>query len=41
MERFFAWIKHEVRLLNRWEFHPENLLCFGQVSEAIRLLQLF
>jgi hypothetical protein len=31
VDRFFAWIKHKHRLLNRWELHPENCLGFVHV----------
>ena len=41
VERFFAWIKHQRRLLNRWEFHPENFLGFVQVSAVLLLLKQF
>jgi transposase len=41
VERFFAWIKHKRRLLNRWEFHPENFLGFVQVSAVLVLLKQF
>ena len=41
VERFFAWIKHKRRLLNRWEFHPENFLAFVQVSAVALLLRQF
>jgi transposase len=41
VERFFAWIKHKRRLLNRWEFHPENFLGFVQVSAVLLLLRQF
>lgn len=38
VERFFAWMKHKRRLLNRWKLHPENFLGFVQVFSAILLL---
>jgi hypothetical protein len=41
VERFFAWMKHKRRLLNRWEFHPQNFLGFVQVSAVILLLRQF
>ena len=41
VDRFFAWRKYKRRLLNRWEFHPENFLGFVQVSAAILLLRQF
>jgi len=41
VERFFAWMKHKRRLLNRWELHPENFLGFVQVSAAVLLLRQF
>jgi transposase len=41
VERFFAWMKYQRRLLNRWELHPENFLGFVQVSAAILLLKQF
>ena len=39
VERFFAWMKHKRRLLNRWEFHPCNFLGFVQISAATLLLK--
>lgn len=41
VERFFAWMKHKRRLLNRWELHPENFLGFVQISAVILLLRQF
>lgn len=41
VERFFAWIKHKRRLLNRWELHPENFLGFVQISAVLLLLRQF
>jgi transposase len=41
VERFFAWIKHKRRLLNRWEFYPENFLRFVQISAVLLLLKQF
>lgn len=41
VERFFAWMKHKRRLLNRWELHPGNFLGFVQVSAAMMLLRQF
>ena len=41
VERFFAWMKHKRRLLNRWELYPENFLGFVQVSAVILLLRQF
>ncbi|MCC7248463.1 MAG: transposase, partial [Lysobacter sp.] len=38
VERFFAWMKHKRRLLNRWKLYPENFLGFVQVSAVILLL---
>ena len=39
VERFFAWIKHKRRLLNRWERYPENFQGFLQVCSAILMLK--
>jgi transposase len=41
VERFFAWMKYQRRLLNRWELYPENFLGFVQVSAAVLLLRQF
>ncbi len=35
VDRFFAWMKHKRRLLNRWELYPGSFLGFAQVSAAI------
>ena len=37
VERFFAWIQWQRRLLCRWEYHAENFLSFVQLA-AIRIL---
>ena len=41
VERFFAWMKHKRRPLNRGELHPENFLGFVQVPAAVLLLGQF
>jgi hypothetical protein len=32
VERFFAWIQWQRRILVRWEYHPENFLGFVQIA---------
>ena len=29
VERFFAWIQWQRRILVRWEYYPQNFLGFG------------
>ncbi len=41
VERFFAWIQWQRRILIRWEFHPENFLGFVQLACITVLLRQF
>jgi len=41
VERFFAWIQWQRRLLVRWEYHPRNFLGFIQLACLIVLLRQF
>ncbi len=39
VERFFAWIQWQRRLLVRWEYHPTNFLGFVQLAALCILLK--
>jgi transposase len=39
VERFFAWIQWQRRILVRWEFHAQNFLGFVQLALPPRSLQ--
>jgi transposase len=39
VERFFAWIQWQRRLLVRWEYYPANFLGFVQVAALCILLK--
>jgi len=41
VERFFAWIQWQRRILVRWEFHPENFLGFVQLACLLVLFRRF
>lgn len=41
VERFFAWIQWQRRLLTRWEYYPENFLGFVQLACTLILLKRF
>jgi transposase len=41
VERFFAWIQWQRRLLVRWEYYPENFLGFVQLACLGILLRQF
>lgn len=41
VERFFAWIQWQRRLLVRWEYHPINFLGFVQLAALCILLKRF
>lgn len=41
VERFFAWIQWQRRLLTRWEYYPENFLGFVQLACVMILLRQF
>jgi transposase len=41
VERFFAWIQWQRRILVRWEYHPENFLGFVQLACLIILFRQF
>jgi transposase len=33
VERFFAWIQWQRRILVRWEYHAQNFLGFGVLQK--------
>jgi transposase len=41
VERFFAWIQWQRRILVRWEYHPENFLGFVQLACLVVLFRQF
>lgn len=41
VERFFAWMQWQRRLLVRWEYHPRNFLGFVQLACMTVLLKQF
>ena len=41
VERFFAWIQWQRRVLIRWEYHPENFLGFVQLACLVVLFRRF
>ena len=41
VERFFAWIQWQRRLLIRWEYYAENFLGFVQLASMLVLLKQF
>ena len=41
VERFFAWIQWQRRLLVRWEYYAENFLGFVQLASITILLKQF
>jgi hypothetical protein len=41
VERFFAWIQWQRRILVRWEFYPENFLGFVQLACLVILFKRF
>jgi hypothetical protein len=41
VERFFAWIQWQRRVLVRWEYHPENFLGFVQLACLLVLFRRF
>lgn len=41
VERFFAWLQWQRRVLVRWEFHPVNFLGFVQLASIAMLLKQF
>jgi transposase len=41
VERFFAWIQWQRRLLVRWEYHSLNFLGFVQLASIVILLRQF
>ena len=41
VERFFAWIQWQRRILVRWEYHPENFLGFVQLACLVVLFRRF
>lgn len=41
VERFFAWIQWQRRILIRWEYYAENFLGFVQLAAMVILLRQF
>ena len=41
VERFFAWMQWQRRLLVRWEYYPANFLGFVQLAAICILLRQF
>ena len=41
VERFFAWIQWQRRILIRWEFYPKNFLGFVQIACLVVLFKRF
>jgi transposase len=41
VERFFAWIQWQRRILARWEFYPKNFLGFAQLACLVILFKRF
>ena len=41
VERFFAWIQWQRRILVRWEYHSQNFLGFVQLACLVILFKRF
>jgi transposase len=41
VERFFAWIQWQRRLLVRWDYYPTNFIGFAQLAALCILLKQF
>jgi transposase len=41
VERFFAWIQWQRRILVRWEYHTQNFLGFVQLACLVILFRQF
>ena len=41
VERFFAWLQWQRRILVRWEYYPENFLGFVQLACLVILFRRF
>jgi transposase len=41
VERFFAWIQWQRRILVRWEYHARNFLGFVQLACLVVLFRRF
>src|SRR5246127_2289674 len=41
VERFFAWIQWQRRILVRWEYHTQNFLGFVQLACLLMLFKRF
>ncbi len=41
VERFFAWIQWQRRILVRWEYHAHNFLGFVQLASLVILFKQF
>ena len=41
VERFFAWVQWQRRILVRWEYYPQNFLGFVQLACLLILFKRF
>jgi transposase len=41
VERFFAWIQWQRRILVRWKYHAQNFLGFVQLACLVVLFRRF
>ena len=41
VERFFAWLQWQRRLVTRWEYYPGNFLGFVQLASLLILFKRF
>jgi len=41
VERFFAWLQWQRRILVRWEYYPQNFLGFVQLASLVILFRRF
>ena len=41
VERFFAWLQWQRRILTRWEYYPNNFLGFVQLASLLILFKRF
>ena len=41
VERFFAWLQWQRRIVTRWEYYPNNFLGFVQLASLLILFKRF
>ena len=41
VERFFAWLQWQRRIVTRWEYYPKNFLGFVQLASLLILFKRF